>query len=132
MKLMSFGLTKKQFRARTKTVTRRLGWENLKPGELVCGCEKVMGRRRGEELIRMGVVRIVSNRREPLRRMTDDVDYGFEEVVKEGFGDIPALCWPSTWVPWFCSTHKGCRPETVVSRIEFEYVDGIAPDVPTT
>jgi hypothetical protein len=29
---------------------------------------------------------------------------------------------PGEFVAMFCATHKGCTPETEVTRIEFEYV----------
>ena len=35
MRHMSFALTTKQIKSRTKTVTRRLGWTFLKPGDLI-------------------------------------------------------------------------------------------------
>ena len=47
MRLMSFALTTRQFLAHEKTVTRRLGWEFLKPGDRVCGVEKGMGLKKG-------------------------------------------------------------------------------------
>jgi hypothetical protein len=34
---MSFALTTEQIRVQKKTVTRRLGWEFLKPGDLQLG-----------------------------------------------------------------------------------------------
>ena len=37
MKRISFSMTEPQFVDRTKTVTRRLGWRNLKPGEHLLG-----------------------------------------------------------------------------------------------
>ena len=40
---MSFSLTTPQFRAQTKTVTRRKGWVFLNPGDHVLGIEKGMG-----------------------------------------------------------------------------------------
>ena len=40
---MSFMLTTEQVRNKTKTVTRRLGWWFLKPGEIVNAVEKGMG-----------------------------------------------------------------------------------------
>ena len=44
---MSFALTTEQFKARTKTVTRRFGWWFLKPGDVVRGVEKAMGLKPG-------------------------------------------------------------------------------------
>ena len=40
MRNISFMLTTQQFRNRTKTVTRRMGWWNLKPGDILMGVEK--------------------------------------------------------------------------------------------
>lgn len=120
---MSFMLTTPQFRAREKTVTRRLGWWHLKPGDLVMGVEKGMGLKPGQQIVRLGAIRILDARGEPLRRMTDDIDYGFDECVKEGFGEHPTLRWPSAFVEFFCNNHKDCTPDTDINRIAFEYVD---------
>lgn len=122
MRNMSFMLTTRQVRERSKDVTRRLGWLNAKPGELIAACEKCQGLKRGEKIERLAIIRVVSVRLEPLRRLTDDVEYGFEEIRREGFAQDPRLCWPSVWVPWFCESHPGCTPETAVNRIEFAYV----------
>lgn len=81
-----------------------------------------MGLKRGEKIERLAIIRVVSVVFEPLRRLTDDLEYGFREIEREGFGDCEFLKWPSAWVPWFCSHHKGCTPETEVTRIEFEYL----------
>lgn len=81
-----------------------------------------MGLKAGEQVVRLATIRIVSIRFEPLRRMEDDLDYGFEECRKEGFGDHPTLHWPSEFVQFFCRSHKNCTPETEVTRIEFEFV----------
>lgn len=123
MRNMSFMLTTAQVRARTKTVTRRLGWWHLKPGDLVRAVEKGMGLKKGEKVVELAVIRIVSVRKEPLRAMTDDTGYGLEECILEGFGEHKMLRWPSEFMPFFCGSHKGCTPATEVNRIEFEYVE---------
>lgn len=121
MRLISFSLTKDAVRRREKHVTRRLGWEGLKPGQLLRGVEKAMGLRRGETVVTLAIVRVVNVRREPLSAMTDDLDYGFEECRREGFADHPTLRWPSEFVRFFCDSHKGCGPDSIVTRIEFQY-----------
>jgi hypothetical protein len=124
---MSFALTTDQIRAGTKTVTRRMGWRNLKPGTLIQPVKKGMGLKPGEKIERLrGPIRVTGVRREPLRLMIDDLDYGFEECILEGFGDHAVYRFPSEFMHMFCSTHKGCTPETEVTRIEFEYL----PDQP--
>lgn len=123
MRNMSFSLTTPQFRARTKTVTRRMGWSKLKPGDVVMGVEKGMGLKPGEQIVRLGPIQILSVRGEPLQQMTDDRDYGRAECALEGFGEHPELSHPAVFVEFFCRSHKGCKPHTVINRIEFEYVD---------
>lgn len=122
MRNMSFALTTGQIMEGTKTVTRRLGWLHLKVGDQLRPVKKCMGLRPGEKLdVLRDPITVVSVRREPLRAMLDDLDYGFRECVLEGFGAHPDYRWPSQFVAMFCATHKGCTPETVVTRIEFAY-----------
>jgi hypothetical protein len=119
---MSFALTTGQVMEGTKTVTRRLGWLHLKVGDQLRPVRKCMGLRPGEKLdVLRDPITVTSVRREQLRAMLDDVDYGFEECVLEGFGMHPDYRWPSAFVEMFCATHRGCTPETVVTRIEFNY-----------
>lgn len=121
MRNISFSLTTQQFRARTKDVTRRMGWINLKVGERLMGCEKCMGRKSYEPLVRLGVIEVVNVRREKLSLMTENLSYGFQEVEREGFG--VHMKWPSAFVAFFCNSHTGCTPESEITRIEFKYID---------
>lgn len=122
MRNMSFALTTAPIQAGTKTVTRRLGWLHAKPGQLIRPVRKCMGLRPGERLeVLRDPLNLVSVRREPLRTMTDDIEYGFRECELEGFGDHPIYHCPSHFIEMFCATHKGCTPDTVVTRIEFSY-----------
>jgi hypothetical protein len=122
MRTMSFALTTTQIMDGTKTVTRRLGWLNLKPRQQIRPVRKCMGLRPGEKLdVLRDPLTVVSIRREPLRALLDDVDYGFLECALEGFAAHPLYQWPSEFVAMFCATHKGCTPETVITRIEFTY-----------
>lgn len=122
MRLMSFSLTTQQIRSKMKTVTRRLKWLHLKAGDRIQACEKCMGRKKGEPLMRLCVIEVVSVRREALGRMIWDTPYGLTECELEGFAQHPTLRFPSCFVPFFCESHKGCTPATTVSRIEFRYV----------
>lgn len=108
---MSFALTTEQFKNRTKTVTRRLGWKFLKPGDLVMGCKKCMGLQPGEKLERLGLIRIVNVWREPLDVMPET------DCAKEGFPEMDTL----GFIKMFCE-HMGCADYDTVTRIEFEYV----------
>ena len=114
---MSFAITTRQFRARTKTVTRRLGWENLRPGETVMGIEKGMGLKKGEKQVELGRIEIVSNKSESLALMIADSRYGKREAIREGFPEMSGR----QFVKMFCQ-HNECNPEDRVQRIEFKYL----------
>ncbi len=111
MRNMSFALTTAQLASGIKTVTRRLGWKNLKPGQEVCAVKKSMGLRKGEKIERLAVIRILDVRREPLSTITQ------EDVAKEGFLEMT----PRGFVDMFCQ-HMKCHRDTTVTRIEFEKV----------
>lgn len=119
--LMSFSLTEPQIVDGSKLVTRRCGWEQLRAGDLVQPVRKRMGLRPGESVVRLrDPMRVRSVRREPIRALLDDLDYGFAEIALEGFGRHPKLRWPRLFVEFFCETHRGCTLNSLVTRIEFE------------
>lgn len=125
-RLMSVALTEDAVRERRKTVTRRAGWVFLQPGDVIDLCRKVMGRKRGQPLVRVARVRILSVRREPLSAVTG------EDVWREGFD-------PSDLDSYTCSDeltdevmarafcrffidHMGGGIDQEVTRIEWEYL----------
>ena len=111
MRHMSFALTTTQVRNQTKTVTRRLGWQFLKPGDLVQPVVKAQGLRNGEKLEKIGSpVRIVSIRREPLNAITLD------DCEREGFKGNTE----TEFVSMFCR-EMDCAADAEVTRIEFTY-----------
>jgi hypothetical protein len=110
---MSVALTEPSVRDRSKTVTRRMGWLMLKPGDQLTLCRKVMGRRKGEPLVRIVNVEVVAVKRMPLNWITE------AECEREG---LPNLS-PAEFVEFFTATHKGCTPESDVTRIEWRYLD---------
>lgn len=116
-RLMAVSLTEQQVRDRTKTVTRRAGWRMLRAGHQLTLCRKVMGRKRGEPLERIVNVEVVSVRRERLDAITP------ADVIAEGF---PGMS-PAEFVEFFCGTHRRCRPDTEVSRIEWRYLEHREP-----
>ena len=113
-RLMSVSLTEDAVRERRKTVTRRKGWTFLKPGDRLTLCRKVMGRKKGEPLVRLAEVEVVGVGRERLSEITP------LDVAREGF---PAMT-PSEFVAFF-TEHMG-RIEWV-TRIEWRYLDEVAP-----
>lgn len=120
MRNMSFALTTPQLLAREKTVTRRLGWLYLRAGDYVQAVKKGMGLKPGEKLERLCVIRIVKTTRERLGEITA------EDCAREGFPHMS----PAEFVEFFCKTHKGCVPASIVTRIEFDYpVTGLGKEV---
>lgn len=123
MRLISFSMTKRQIRERTKTVTRRVGWLFLKEGTLLQPVEKAQGLKKGESPVHLGgLIRVVSVRRELLSRMVDDQAYGACEVAREGFGGHPTKGTPAAFVEFFAASH-GCSVDSAITRIEFAYVE---------
>lgn len=112
---MSFALTVDQVKAGTKTVTRRLGWWRLKPGDVVIACERCMGLKRGERVARIRPIRITSTGPEMLAQITR------AEVKREGFPEMT----PGQFVELFCTANR-CAPDRVVNRIAFEYMQKAA------
>lgn len=114
-RLMSFAATVPQFENRTKTVTRRLGWSDLRPGDVLEGVDR--SPRGGKGFRRLGLIRIVHVIKEPLRSIRVDAE---TELRLEGFPDMM----PKEFIEMFCKMNR-CTPATEVNRIEFEYMDGV-------
>lgn len=121
MKQISFALTTDQVRRRQKTVTRRVGWRQVTVGELLQPIVQGQGLKKGERVRKIGrPITLVDVRREPLRRMLEDLEYGAAEVIAEGFDGDPEKGTPEGFVRFFCASH-GCTPDTEITRLEFEY-----------
>jgi hypothetical protein len=112
---ISFTLTQRQIRKKTKTVTRRLGWKFLKVGDEITACEKCQGLKPGQVIKKICKLKVISVRREMLSEMLVE-PYGSQEAKKEGF---PLLS-GQEFVDMFCQSLK-CHPKQTVTRIEFEY-----------
>jgi hypothetical protein len=117
---MSFALTTEQIKNRTKTVTRRIGWDFLQPGDIVSACVKCMGLKPGEKVQRLAQIRVVSTRFEPLSRMCGLTEYGASEATKEGFPG-----WTGDQFVEMFMDHAPAKfgVHDFVTRIEFEYVE---------
>ena len=112
---MSFSMTTEQVRNKTKTVTRRVGWSFLKPGDTINAVVKAMGLKKGEKIERICQIWVKSIRREMLTKVTE------EECIKEGFPEMT----PDDFVLMFCLQNKTPTYFPTyfpVSRIEFEYL----------
>ena len=116
---MSFALTTEQICNRTKTVTRRVGWDFLKPGDIVNACVKI-GLAPGERAQRLAQIRIVRTRIEPLSWMMKRPEYGASEAAREGFPG-----WTGEQFVELFMKHMTAElsADTLVNRIEFEYVE---------
>jgi hypothetical protein len=115
MRQMSFTQTAPQLLDRSKTVTRRLGWSFLKPGDRVQAVEQAQGLKRGEKVQRIAVLEIVS----VTRGLLGDVAHDPQETAREGFPELS----PHEFVAMFGRMHRGAVAETPVTRIEFRVVE---------
>ena len=82
---ISFAMTTPQFIDGSKDVTRRFAWWKLKPGDILMAVEKGMGLQKGEKIKRLGLIEIISVKKEPLNQMAIDREYGLEEMRREGY-----------------------------------------------
>lgn len=117
MRNISFSLTEAQFLDGSKTVTRRLGWKFLKPGDRLMGCRKCMGLKPGEQIVRLGEIEVLEVSQEPLSRMIKNRPWGAAEAHQEGFPEMTG----EQFVAMFCK-HMKATPETVVTRIKFRRI----------
>jgi hypothetical protein len=109
---MSFFHTQPQVRDRSKTVTRRKGWGNLRPGDRFWAVAKGQGLKKGEHVERICLLECVSNHRVILGQMSAS------DPAQEGF---PQLSVPE-FVRMFCG-HMGGDARQRLNRIEFKYVE---------
>ena len=112
MRNMSFSLTTAQFLDGSKTITRRLGWDNLRPGEHFMAVEKSQGLKKGEHVKRLGECVCLSNIPWRLKWINKF------DVICEGFPHLS----PIEFIAMFCK-HMKCKPATFVNRIEFRRVN---------
>ncbi|MCR4375630.1 MAG: hypothetical protein NUW22_12355 [Acidobacteria bacterium] len=117
MRNISFALTTEQIRTQAKTVTRRMGWKDLKPGTLLQPVVKGMGLKKGESVEKIGgPVRVLSVSRQQLRDITP------QDVYREGFPQMTR----EEFIWFFMKSHTGCYVDSPVTRIEFEYTGACA------
>ena len=110
MRRISFGLTREQLLDGSKDVTRRLGWEYAKAGDVWLAVNRVMGFRNGERAVIYGTVKVRDARRERLDAITR------ADVRREGFPDkSPA------WFVDFFSKAMRCSADRKITRIEFVF-----------
>jgi hypothetical protein len=122
---MSVAYTADAVIERRKTVTRRIGWTFLKPGDTLTLCRKVQGRRRRdgtvEPLERLAEVEVLSVTREPLEWLYRDDEpgsYARDEVDAEGFPDLS----PREFVRRFFLDAQKLDLSTEVTRVEWRYL----------
>lgn len=119
MRHISFRHTAPQLLDRSQTVTRRVGWRFLKPGDLLRAVGRLDGHHGGHGRVgTLAVLRVIDVRREPLSRLNVDARYGEEELPREGFP-----CWMRReFVDTFRHRHRLSSADVDVTRIAFEYV----------
>lgn len=118
---MAFALTTRQILLRQKYVTRRLAWRSLRPGTKLYAVDQTWRSRKKAEVL--AKIQVVDVRQEPLDRLLHEPRYGLAEVAKEGFLGQSI----DEFVAFFCRTHQIEDPSTIVTRIEFRYLDGASP-----
>ena len=109
-RIIGFSFMIDLIRSRVKTVTRRIGWLFLKPGDELIAAENAFGLRKGEKVVPETLIRVVDTRVERLAEITE------ADCAKEGFPEMA----PEQFVEMYCDEYN-CEPDTKVNRIEFTY-----------
>lgn len=107
-RLMSVTFTEEAVRARRKSVTRRKGWRDLKPGTRLTLCRRL----RVSPIVRIADVEVIDVRRERLEQITA------ADVAREGF---PGMS-PAEFIDTFFVKAQSMRPTDEVTRIEWRYL----------
>lgn len=134
MRNISFSATIDKFNQKQKHVTRRLGWQGLKPDEILMGIEKGQGLKRGEKVKKLAPIIILEVSREqvldiiryPIRKIPDYITNRYvgyfagkntpPETTLEGFPELTTI----DFVKMFCEMNE-CESTTVITRILFDY-----------
>lgn len=113
MRNISFSLTTEQVRAGTKTSTLRRGWAFAKPGDRYMGCEKCQGIKKGQKIVKIRVIEVVSN-----TPWTGSMAACTPELVKsEGFAGMSGEAF---WL--FLRDDLRVYKGEVLNRLMFKYV----------
>lgn len=129
MRRISFALTRDSFLDGSKTVTRRKGWKNLKPGTRLLAVSQCMGLKPGESADVYGPIEVIRVTREPLGSIDrfDVIATSGKRInldcLNEGFPDMTA----AEFVDYFCE-HMGGAADQEVTRIKFRRVEPRALD----
>lgn len=100
-----------------KTVTRRYGQHNAKPAQIIQAVEKAQGIPKGEHVVPICEIQLLTPRWERADRMITDQAYGEREVILEGFPEMK----PSEFVEMLCDMNKK-RADELVHRLEFRFL----------
>lgn len=131
-RLMSVAFTEDAVRERRKTVTRRAGWwldkrgrRLLVPGDHLTLCRKVMGRKKGEPLVRLCDVEVLRVTRDELGLVRIP-----GELTAEGFPELEQ--WPGPFQGACTFIERYFEPQGLgwsddVTRIEWRYLDDGEP-----
>lgn len=63
------------------------------------------------------MIRVETVTFEPLKDIGKDPLYAIQELVWEGFPNLT----PDEFIAMFCKSHKGCTPDTQITRVFFDY-----------
>lgn len=112
MRYMSFFLTKPQILDKTKTQTRRFGWNFLKAGDYIQAVTKIQGLKKGQKIEKLAKIYITNIYTEPLNKMKR------ADCAKEGFPDLT----PDDFIDMVVNRYN-CKRNKAVNVIDFVYVD---------
>jgi len=114
MRNMSFILTTPQMYNKTKTQTSRIGWEFLKPGDVVMACEQCQGLKNGKKIVKIGPIKIIKN--ESVKVLVKY--YSEQNITAEGFSGMQPIDFIQNILIKKCGRELGQS----INRIKFEHL----------
>jgi len=114
MRNMSFSHTKEQIKNGSKIQTIRKGWVVLKPGDRVMACEKCMGLKKGEKIVKIREIEVIRIEKISVSLKCINKD----NVVAEGFPELH----PVEFLRQILIDKCGLKLKQPVNRIYFRYV----------
>ena len=116
---MLFGDTAHAIRARAQTVTRRVGMDDLKEGDLIDAVSDMWMLNHPGRIVPIARLLVVSVRDEPLNRLLQEPDYAAVEMGKSSYPPGSSL---RAVIADFISRHRNMTLSSRVTRIEFSYM----------
>ena len=115
---MLFDDTAAGLMAREQTVTRRVGYEEVRPGDFIDAVSEMWMLNHPGKIVPLAKLVVVSVRAEPLKRLLEEPEYAAKEMKRSCLSRDKSL---RAQLAAFVSRHRSTSLSSMVTRIEFAY-----------